>query len=107
MSINFYGQAIFKFFTIKTAHNSKQKSPIPVCLLRVDHGLPRGNHWGKRVEITGKNADISKIGKQNGDTRTRNPEPGYLNLSNIYSIRGRETLSASPLLRSSQVDISQ
>jgi hypothetical protein len=23
----------------------------------------------------------AKIGKQNGDTRTRKPEPGYLNLS--------------------------
>jgi hypothetical protein len=25
----------------------------------------------------------AKIGKQNGDTRTRKTEPGYLNLSNI------------------------
>jgi hypothetical protein len=25
----------------------------------------------------------AKIGKQNGDTRTRKPEPGYLNLSNM------------------------
>ena len=41
---------------------------------------------GKRVEITGKNADISKIGKQNGDTRTRKTEPGYLNLSNINNL---------------------
>jgi hypothetical protein len=24
---------------------------------------------------------LAKIGKQNGDTRTRKPEPGYLNLS--------------------------
>jgi hypothetical protein len=28
----------------------------------------------------------AKIGKQNGDTRTRKPEPGYLNLSNIENI---------------------
>ena len=41
---------------------------------------------GRRVEITGKNADISKIGKQNGDTRTRKKEPGYLNLSNINNL---------------------
>jgi hypothetical protein len=25
----------------------------------------------------------AKNGKQNGDTRTRKPEPGYLNLSNV------------------------
>ena len=27
----------------------------------------------------------AKIRKQNGVTRTRKPEPGYLNLSNIYA----------------------
>jgi hypothetical protein len=26
----------------------------------------------------------ANIGKQNGDTRTRKTEPGYLNLSNAY-----------------------
>jgi hypothetical protein len=26
---------------------------------------------------------LAKIGKQNGDTRTRKSEPGYLNLSNF------------------------
>jgi hypothetical protein len=28
----------------------------------------------------------AEIGKQNGDTRTRKPEPGYLNLSIVSSI---------------------
>jgi hypothetical protein len=28
---------------LKRPTNSKQKTPVPVCRLRVDHGLPRGN----------------------------------------------------------------
>jgi hypothetical protein len=31
----------------------------------------------------------AKIGKQNGDTRTRKTETGYLNLSNIHESRGQ------------------
>ena len=38
---------------------------------------------GKPVEITGKMLTSAKIETKNGDTRTRKPEPGYLNLS-IY-----------------------
>jgi hypothetical protein len=40
----------------------------------------------------------AKIGKQNGDTRTRKPEPGYLNLSNMQQIVA-SALSASASLR--------
>ena len=41
---------------------------------------------GKRVEIRKKMLISAKIGKQNGDTRTRKTEPGYLNLSNINNL---------------------
>jgi hypothetical protein len=40
----------------------------------------------------------AKIGKQNGDTRTRQPEPGYLNLSNVKRNR-----TANMQIRPSQV----
>jgi hypothetical protein len=39
MCIIYLGKML-KIFTIETAH-SKQKTPVHVCLLRVDHGLPR------------------------------------------------------------------
>jgi hypothetical protein len=41
------------------------------------HGLPRGNGQKLRVEML----TSAKVGKQNGDTRTRKSVPGYLNLS--------------------------
>ena len=34
---------------------------------------------GQKLRV--KMLTSAKIGKQNGDTRTRKPEPGYLNLS--------------------------
>jgi hypothetical protein len=33
----------WSFLPLKRSTNSKQKTPVPVCRLRVDHGLPRGN----------------------------------------------------------------
>ena len=76
MCIIYLGKML-KFLLFKRPTYSKQKTPVPVCLLRVDHGLPRGNGYKLRVKML----TSAKIAKQNGDTRTRKSEPGYLNLS--------------------------
>jgi hypothetical protein len=68
-----------KFLLFKRPTYSKQKTPVPVCILRVDVGLPRGN--GEKLRV--KMLTSAKIAKQNGDTLTRKSDPGYLNLSNI------------------------
>jgi hypothetical protein len=44
MCIIYLGKTVENFYyLIKRPTNSKQKTPVPVCLLRVDHGLPREN----------------------------------------------------------------
>ena len=63
----------WKFVLFKRPKNSKQKT------------LYRGE-TGRNYRIQVKLLTSAKIGKPNGDTRTRSkPEPGYLNLSIIDS----------------------
>jgi hypothetical protein len=45
----------------------------------------------------------AKVGKQNGDTRTRKPEPGYLNLSNMIW----QTDMKNPLIRTCSSNFSE
>jgi hypothetical protein len=57
---------MFKYFTIliKRPTNSKQETPVPVCLLR------------KKLRVNMLTS--AKTGKQNGDIRTRKTELGIL-----------------------------
>ena len=63
MALIYLGK-MFKYFTIliKWPTNSKQKTPVPVCLLL------------KKLRVNMLTS--AKIGKQNGDIRTRKTELG-------------------------------
>ena len=54
------------------------------CFLAIDNDIMRKMY----TLITSKGTDIDEnIANQNHATRTRTPKPGYLNLSNKFSVR--------------------